>query len=41
MPARCWWRWRAARRPADLLWVGLGLLVPVLLAIGNVYRSLD
>ena len=30
-----------AGRPADWLWVGLGLLVPVLLAIGNVYRSLD
>lgn len=30
-----------AGRPADWLWVGLGLLVPLLLAIGNVYRSLD
>lgn len=28
-------------RPADWLWVGLGLLVPLLLAVGNVYRSLD
>ena len=30
-----------AGRPADWLWVGLGLLVPLLLAVGNVYRSLD
>ena len=30
-----------AGRPADWLWVGLGLAVPLLLAIGNVYRSLD
>lgn len=28
-------------RPADWLWVGLGLLIPLLLAVGNVYRSLD
>lgn len=30
-----------AGRPADWWWVGLGLLVPLLLALGNVYRSLD
>ena len=30
-----------AGRPADWLWVGVGLLIPLLLALGNVYRSLD
>lgn len=30
-----------AGRPADWPWVALGVLIPVLLAIGNVYRSLD
>lgn len=28
-----------AGQPADLLWVGLGLLVPVSLAAGNIYRT--
>ena len=28
-------------RPAAWLWVGVGLLIPLLLALGNVYRSLD
>ena len=31
----------AAGRPAAWLWVGVGLLIPLLLALGNVYRSLD
>jgi drug/metabolite transporter (DMT)-like permease len=30
-----------AGQPADLLWVGLGLLIPVSLAIGNIYRTVD
>ena len=30
-----------AGRPAAWLWVGAGLLIPLLLAVGNVYRSLD
>ena len=30
-----------AGRPAAWLWVGVGLLSPLLLALGNVYRSLD
>lgn len=30
-----------AGRPAAWVWVGVGLLIPVLLALGNVYRSLD
>ena len=30
-----------AGRPAAGLWVGVGLLIPLLLALGNVYRSLD
>ena len=30
-----------AGRPAAWLWAGVGLLIPVLLALGNVYRSLD
>ena len=30
-----------AGRPAAWLWVGEGLLIPLLLALGNVYRSLD
>ena len=30
-----------AGRPAAWLWVGVGLLIPQLLALGNVYRSLD
>ncbi len=28
-------------QPADPLWVGIGLLIPVLLALGNVYRTID
>ncbi len=28
-------------KPADPLWIGLALLIPVLLAMGNVYRTLD
>jgi drug/metabolite transporter (DMT)-like permease len=28
-------------QPAELLWVGIGLLIPVLLALGNVYRTID
>jgi len=28
-----------AGNPADLLWVGLGLLVPISLAAGNIYRT--
>jgi drug/metabolite transporter (DMT)-like permease len=27
-------------QPAELLWVGIGLLIPVLLALGNVYRTI-
>ena len=30
-----------AGRPAAWLWVGVGRLIPLLLALGNVYRSLD
>ena len=30
-----------AGRPAAWLWVGVGLLIPLLMALGNVYRSLD
>ena len=30
-----------AGRPAAWLWVGVGLLIPLLLALDNVYRSLD
>ncbi len=30
-----------AGRPAAWRWVGVGLLIPLLLALGNVYRSLD
>jgi drug/metabolite transporter (DMT)-like permease len=30
-----------AGRPAELFWVGIGLLLPVSLAIGNIYRTLD
>ncbi len=30
-----------AGRPADLLWVGAGLLIPLSLASGNIYRTLD
>ena len=30
-----------AGRPAAWLWAGVGLLIPLLLALGNVYRSLD
>ena len=36
LAARC-----EAGRPAAWLWVGVGLLIPLLLALGNVYRSLD
>ncbi len=28
-------------KPADLLWIAAALLIPVFLAIGNVYRTLD
>lgn len=28
-------------RPADLIWIAAGLLVPVSLAFGNVYRTID
>lgn len=28
-------------RPADPIWIGLGLLIPVSLAAGNIYRTLD
>lgn len=28
-------------RPADMLWIGLALLIPLSLAIGNVYRTVD
>ncbi|MGH6861910.1 MAG: DMT family transporter [Phyllobacterium sp.] len=28
-------------QPADPFWVGVGLLIPVLLALGNVYRTID
>jgi drug/metabolite transporter (DMT)-like permease len=28
-------------KPADLIWIGAGALVPVSLALGNVYRTLD
>lgn len=30
-----------AGRPADLLWVAIGLSVPVSLAVGNIYRTYD
>ncbi len=30
-----------AGRPAELFWVGMGLLLPVSLALGNIYRTLD
>jgi drug/metabolite transporter (DMT)-like permease len=28
-------------KPADPLWIGLGLLIPLSLAMGNIYRSVD
>lgn len=31
----------AANQPAELLWVVAGLLIPVSLAVGNVYRTVD
>jgi drug/metabolite transporter (DMT)-like permease len=30
-----------AGAPADLFWVAIGLLIPVSLAVGNIYRTLD
>ena len=30
-----------AGQPADLLWVAMGLLIPVSLAAGNIYRTID
>ena len=30
-----------AGRPADILWVVIGLLIPVSLAVGNIYRTYD
>ena len=30
-----------AGQPADLLWVGVGLLIPLALALGNIYRTYD
>jgi len=30
-----------AGQPADLFWIGAGLLIPVSLAVGNIYRTLD
>ncbi|MFZ5676670.1 MAG: DMT family transporter [Pseudomonadota bacterium] len=30
-----------ADRPADIFWVAIGLLMPVFLALGNVYRTYD
>lgn len=30
-----------AAQPADPIWVAIGLLVPVLLAAGNIYRTID
>lgn len=30
-----------AGRPADILWVVIGLMIPVSLAIGNIYRTYD
>ena len=30
-----------AGQPASLVWVGVGLLIPVFLAIGNIYRTYD
>lgn len=30
-----------ADRPAELLWIGVGLLIPVFLAAGNIYRTFD
>lgn len=30
-----------AGRPAELFWVGIGLLLPVSLALGNIYRTWD
>jgi len=30
-----------AGQPADLFWVALGLLIPVSLAAGNIYRTVD
>lgn len=30
-----------AGQPADLFWVAIGLLLPVSLAIGNIYRTID
>ncbi len=30
-----------ASQPADPVWVAIGLLLPVLLAVGNIYRTID
>jgi len=30
-----------AGQPADLFWVAMGLLIPVSLAVGNIYRTVD
>lgn len=30
-----------AGQPADLFWIGIGLLIPVCLAAGNIYRTFD
>jgi drug/metabolite transporter (DMT)-like permease len=30
-----------AGRPAEILWVGIGLMIPISLAIGNIYRTFD
>jgi len=35
------WTRGEAGRPADLFWVVMGLLIPVCLAAGNIYRTID
>jgi drug/metabolite transporter (DMT)-like permease len=35
------WTRGEAGRPADLFWVGIGLLIPASLAAGNIYRTID
>lgn len=35
------WTRGEADRPADLFWVAIGLCIPLMLALGNIYRTID
>lgn len=35
------WTRGEAGKPAELLWVAMGMLIPVSLALGNIYRTMD